>query len=92
MCVCVSDKALFWFNAWRLIFLHIHHYTLPLWRCLTFASPDTTVLSESVVKLVDVKHWLARFHVLTIGVSKPEVVTDTTNEGTVRRLFDLKKF
>uniref|UniRef100_A0A1I7TTD8 F-ATPase delta subunit n=1 Tax=Caenorhabditis tropicalis TaxID=1561998 RepID=A0A1I7TTD8_9PELO len=59
---------------------------------LTFASPDTAVFSDAVVKQVDVPTLAGMVgvlanHVPTIGVLKPGVVAVTTNEGTVQRLF-----
>ncbi|XP_045092247.1 Protein CBG02642, partial [Caenorhabditis briggsae] len=59
---------------------------------LTFASPDPAVFSNAVVKQVDVPTLAGMVgvlanHVPTIGVLKPGVVTVTTNEGTVQRLF-----
>ncbi|EGT54946.1 hypothetical protein CAEBREN_23479 [Caenorhabditis brenneri] len=55
-------------------------------------SPDTAVFSDAVVKQVDVPTSAGMVgvlanHVPTIGVLKPGVVSVTTTEGSVQRLF-----
>ncbi|CAI5443461.1 unnamed protein product [Caenorhabditis angaria] len=59
---------------------------------LTFASPDTALFSNAVVKQVDVPTLagvvgVLANHVPTIGVLKPGVVQVTDNEGGVQRVF-----